>query len=626
MKQLLIAVAILTVNAVVWAQGEPPASSDVEEITAAAEGAPAQAPVVEADAKAKDAKDAAGAAVETEVAAEPLRDMSPEQLEALIKRLVQQELAKERGEGEGSTTGGLGQLVGGNAAPTQRNMEGFILPDFSKTGITFIMGDDNLRDDSQYSVSADIGQRPEYEEFFDRFYGYSNTAAASTRLALYHQQDGLIENLSTRIGLAFKLYSKMDNIDDSLRTDLVEDKSFIELEYTLFEDHRLMLTLFPYNADRIAIGYFRGLRWGTRDVYPQVDKSAAIPGFQFLYGHGPISVYGGFKTHAQDIKDKLNTEFVPKETVYSGFGGVALKDLHGLSAHVQAAVVDKGENPVIDDEMLDDPGDDQINAYGLNLFAEYALGEPIGDPLGINAYQSREWMSPSYEGDWAFRVRAEYTYLAQLLGNGDYLAFEDGDVVEPRTAVEDAHGFAVGAAGRFRMFRLMGLFTFRTLSFLVFDAPGVIPFETATSLADTSPEIAGTVHADAHFSIFWFGAGFGVKMPATYTIEEGGQNYVSVFKDRITSNTLSYAFDRTRNDLPPGEEAADMFFVKGNIKAEVSESVSAMVEYTFTMDHNRAKLVEFVEGGEGAGVFIMDWDDEAVRNIHALVFSVEGRF
>lgn len=647
MKRITAAVAIFSTSIAAWAQAPGEATHETPEVPAEEATAPEMTTAIGAESyavtdtetvAATDTETATETAAESASAQGSLQGLTPADLEALVKRLVQEELAKEREE-RGETKAIDGGATGGRGQP-----QGFILPDFSKTGITFIMGDDNLRDDSQYSVKWDIGQRPEYEDFFERVYGYSNTAAASTRLTLYHREDGLLPNLSTRIGLAFKIYNQMDNIDDQLKTNIVEDRSFIELEYTLRDVYRFMLTLYPYNADQVAIGYLRGLRWGTREVYPQIDKSTAVPGFQLLFGREPISVYFGFKTHAQEIKDKLNTEFVPKETVYSAFGGFSVRNLgcggrrdctdHRFSGHLQGAYVDKGENPKLDDALLSDPFADQIHSYGVNVFAEYAWGAPIGDPLGINAYNNREWMRPSYEGDWAVRVRSEYLYLSQLLQNADYLAIENDGTVQPITGVDDAHAFALEAAGRFRMFRLMGLFSVRTLSFLAFDLPGVNPFETITSHGDTRPEVAGSLHADANLSfikpelsLLWLGAGFGLKMPATYTIyDESNQPIVTVIKDRITSQSISYSFDRTRDVLPPGRQATEMLFIKVNVKAEFTKSVSAMLEYTFTMDHNRAKLVEYIENGVGTGTFITDWDDETVRNIHGVVFSVEGRF
>jgi hypothetical protein len=126
----------------------------------------------------------------------------------------------------------------------------------------------------------------------------------------------------------------------------------------------------------------------------------------------------------------------------------------------------------------------------------------------------------------------------------------------------------------------------------------------------------------------WFGATFGYKKPATYTVyDTSGQKQVTVIKDRLVTDSVSNAFSRTREVLPEGRDALDIMFIAANVRFELSRSLNASLEYRFTQDHNRAKMVETTHSdGSGTGVFEYDWDDEEVRNIHSLFFSVEGRF
>ncbi len=569
---------------------------------------------------------------------EPKISLSKGELEALVQQMVAAELAK-RPEAEkaakepAAVSPELAKADSqSDVAPehkaindTRDDMVGLILPEISKTGITFVMGDDNLRDNSQYSVAWDIGQRPEYEDFFERIYGYSNTTSASTRLSVYHEEVSPFNpHLSARMALNFKMVNKMDNIDDSLSTAIYEDQSYIDLQYKKPGSHLVKLTLYPYNADSIAIGYMRGLRWGSRDAYPQISRSTAVPGFQLLYGYNNIvNAYVALKTHAQEIKDKLNTEFVPKETTVSLFAGVSMKLKNGLSGHLQFAFIDKGENAKIDDSLLGERDkDDQIYSYGVDAFVQYEYGSAIGDPLGINAYTNRQWISPDYTSNMAFRARLEYIFAIQRLMNADYL--KD---VTPITALYPAHGLGGEVAFRYSNFRLFGLASMRTLSFLTFDSPGVNPFETMASDSTNRPETTLSLHADYKVKMFWFGLGLAYKIPATYTIKDAsGQEIVTVVKDRITSDTISYAFDRTREVLPAGQKAKNMWLIKADIKAQITKSVSAGIEYSFTRDPNRAKLVEKVVNGVGTGLFVSDWDNEKVQNAHSLVLTVDGRF
>jgi hypothetical protein len=506
--------------------------------------------------------------------------------------------------------------------------DGLLTPNFSQNSLTFILGDDNLRDNSQYSVKTDIGQRYEYEDFAQRVYGYSNTARSSTRLTLFHEENGMIDNLSTRVGIAFRMYNEMNSLNDRIETRLREDKSFIEIDYRHPSSHRLKFTFYPYNSDNIAIGHFRGLRWGGNTVWPQSGGSPA-PGLQALYGYKDISVYFGFKTHAQAKVDKLSSEQVPMETVYGFYGGTTYfnKEL-GLKGHLQGAIIDKGDNVIVPENILAHKDDDRIMSYGLDVFGEYFQGSEIGDPLGINTYADGVWIEPDYSSTISMRLRGEYMFQNQRLSNADYLGEINVTSPEPITENFMGHGAAAELALRFKGLRAAFLYSFRTLSFMTFDAPGVEPYQTISSQAEQSPEHLFYVWADYHINNFWFGVSYGFKMPATYTVyDANGQKTVMVIKERLSTDAVNNAFDRSREVLPPGEDAVNMLFLKLTAKYKFSRSVSAILEYSFTQDHNRQKMVEKLNSsGKGTGVFESDWDDKNVKDIHGLMFLVEGRF
>ena len=546
--------------------------------------------------------------------------MSKEEIEKIVKKMVEEELSRRESEQK--------EEVAEEKPRKLPEGDGLLTPNFTNNSITFIMGDDNLRDNSQYSVKYDIGHRYEYEDFAQRVYGYSNTAASSTRLTLFHEEDGLFENLSTRVGIAFRMYNTMNSLNDKIETKLREDKSFIEIDYRHPSRNRFKLTFYPYNADNIAIGYFRGLKWGNSTVWPQSSGSPA-PGFQALYGYKDMSLYFGFKTHAQAKVDKLNTEQVPMETVYGFYGGVSYlnKEL-GLKGHLQGAIIDKGDNVVVPDDILSHKDDDKIISYGIDVFGEYSRGSELGDPLGINTYADGIWIEPDYTSSLAMRFRGEYMFQNQRLSNADYLGEINVTSPEPITDNFMGHGAIGEATLRFKGFRASFLYSFRTLPFMVFDAPGVEPYQTISSRAEQSPEHLFSVWADYHIKNFWLGVFYGFKIPATYTVyDANGQKTVTVIKERLSTDAVSTAFDRSREVLPPGEDAVNMLFLKVNAKYKFSRSVSVMLEYSFTQDHNRQKMVEKTNSsGKGTGVFVSDWDDIKVKDIHGLMFLVEGRF
>ena len=568
-------------------------------------------------------EEAVAPAEETEPEPEKVT-MTKEEIQAIVQEMVKEELAKRDAEKNIVEIKPKAEEKKPEEKKNLRPRDGLLAPSYSKSSVTFIIGDDNLRNNDQYSPKFDIGQRYEYEDFAERVYGYSNTAKSATRFSLFHEEAGFIKNLTARMALSFKMYNQMDSLNDSVETKIREDKSFVELDYRHPSTNRFKVTFYPYNSDSIAIGNFRGLKWGgNSSVWPQGDGSP-IPGFQALYGYGDLSVYFGFKAHAQSKTDKLDGKnLAPVETVYGFFGGASYnnKDL-GIKAHLQGAIIDKGDNVNITETVLADPKDDSIISYGIDAFAQYNFGSEFGDPIGINSFTDGSWLAPDYTSRLAFRVSAEYLFQDERLENADYMSIQNQGNITPITDNFMAHGAMMELGLRYRWIRAMFSYSYRDLPFMVFDAPGVNPYQTISKEAEQTPEHLITISSDFHIWDMWFGISYGYKIPATYSIkDENGQKTVMVIKERLSSDAVSTAFDRTREVLPPGRDPLDMMFVKANIKYQFSDSVTALLEYSFTQDHNRPKMLE-----QDSGNLVTEWDDKNSTDIHGLMFLVEGRF
>lgn len=597
----------------------------------------------EAETKAENETETAGEAAPEAAPAKADDDkitVSKEELAKLVREAVAEEMAKKEAEKKEAEAAKEQEVAANTAKEEEKpadeaakeekkeelsktgDTNGLIQTSYTKSSISFIMGDDNLRDNSQYSPKWDIGSRYEYEDFADRVYGYSNNVKSSTKLSLFHEEKGFIPYITARMSLSFAMYNSVDSMSDKLITSLKEDRSFLEIDFRHPTKHRFNITLYPYNADNIAIGTLRGLRWGgNASVWPQSDSSP-VPGFQVLYGYSDFSVYFGFKAHAQSKTDKLSTEIVPKETVYGFFGGLTYNNKElGLKASLQGAYIDKGDNVNISDFLLQNPGDDTIKSYGIDAYLEYNNGSRFGDPIGINSYSDGTWVSPDYTSDIAWRIRGEYLFQNERLQNADYLASASG-TAKPITDDYMAHGAAVDLGFRWKGLRTMFLYSFRDLSFMTFDAPGVNPWTTIPSEAKQTPEHLFTVSADYYVWHFWFGASFGYKIPATYTVrDENGKKNTMVIRERLSTDAVSTAFDRTREMLPTGRDALDIFFVKADIKYQFSDSFTAMLEYSFTRDHNRQRMV-----AQDDGTYKSESDVIEVMDVHGLMFLVEGRF
>lgn len=619
MKKIIFLVSILFVFTV-FAQVAPEAENEdentAEPAQEAAEAAPAKAEDDKITVSKEELAKLVREAVADEMAKKEAEKKEAEQKENEVKK--EQEVAENTAKPEEKPAENAEKEEESNSGETN----GFIQTSYTKSSISFVMGDDNLRDNSQYSPKWDIGSRYEYEDFADRIYGYSNNVKSSTKLSLFHAEKGFLPYLTAKMSLSFAMYNSVDAMSDKLITSLKEDRSFLEIDFRHPTSHRFNITLYPYNADNIAIGNLRGLRWGgNASVWPQSDSSP-VPGFQVLYGYSDFSVYFGFKAHAQSKTDKLSTEIVPKETVYGFFGGITYnnKDL-GLKASLQGAYIDKGDNVNIQDSKLANPKDDTIHSYGIDAYLEYNNGSRFGDPIGINSYSDGTWVSPDYTTDISWRIRGEYLFQNEKLQNADSLSSVN-DNNGKWTDDYMAHGAAIDLGFRYKGLRAMFLYSYRDLSFMTFDAPGVNPWMTIPSEAEQTPEHLFTISADYFVWNFWFGASFGYKIPATYTVkDENGRKNTMVIRERLSTDAVSTAFDRTREMLPTGRDALDIFFVKADIKYQFSHSFTAMLEYSFTRDHNRQRMV-----AQEDGTYKSESDVIEVMDVHGLMFLVEGRF
>ena len=533
-----------------------------------------------------------------------------EKVKEMVKELVKEELAKEKKE---AAEAKKAEEIKAVAAP-----KGLVSYDFTKSALTFMFGDDNLRDNGFYSPGTRIGYSESYADFSNRFRSYDNRNKGITRLTLFHQDSGYIPNITTKIGLAFNLYNRMGVDTFQVETKIEEGGSFIEIGYE--KDFLLKLKVFPYNSDAMAIGFFPGLRWGTKDVYPQLISGELIPGMQVLFGKKDFSIYAGMKTRAQPKTDPIDTEMTQKEMVYGFFGGASYS-FDKFQGNLQAAYINKGDNYKISEQELASSGDDTVLSYGIDFFAKYEDGDFIGEPLGITYFMDNEWRDPVYTKPLSYRFRAEGIMLNERLQNADYLSYDESGDTE--TITDNFYAYAGGAEAsvKFDKARVFLMGSYRTLSFLVFDAS----YETISKDAETTNELMGSLNADYNWEFLWFGLSAGLKKPATY--KAPGSNTTTVIKDRLSTNSKTNAFSKTREELPEGYDAMNIAFYKANLRAKFSESVSANLEFGYTIDHNMAKYVEYKdENGTGHGNLVREWDVKEVQDIYSLLFSVEGRF
>ena len=187
--------------------------------------------------------------------------VSKEELAKLVREAVAEEMAKKEAEKKEAEAAKEQEVAANTEKAEEKPAEegekaeevkeepsktsdsnGLIQTSYTKSSIAFIMGDDNLRDNSQYSPKWDIGSRYEYEDFADRVYGYSNNIKSSTKLSLFHEEKGFVPYLTARMSLSFAMYNSVDAMSDKLITSLKEDRSFLEIDFRHPTKHRFNIT------------------------------------------------------------------------------------------------------------------------------------------------------------------------------------------------------------------------------------------------------------------------------------------------------------------------------------------------------------------------------------------------
>jgi len=216
----------------------------------------------------------------------------------------------------------------------------------------------------------------------------------------------------------------------------------------------------------------------------------------------------------------------------------------------------------------------------------YHRGMPIGTSIDFALYRNdpdREmnfFKPEQYGPGLSFVVKHEGTFLWHTLSDPDNYG---------STVNQFAMAFDVNLALKVGFWRLHLDAMYRTLSFLLHEAPSFTPFQDFPDAASTSAEYFVAAGVDYHIESLHLTPGVvaGVQMPATYSIENlavgglefGGQRTVVV-------QSVSQ-----RSVLPEGEGVRLVWSLKGNCRWDISEMLAAILEVYFTWDDNQSRFV-----------------------------------
>jgi hypothetical protein len=456
--------------------------------------------------------------------------------------------------------------------------------DFMDTRLSFVISENNFfagpGETQINSPGLGIGADKSNTLFFDNYDTRFSGFETMSHLALYKKMPAFFEYLTTEASLVIRF-----RILDEEATGIYDTGSYIRLVYDLSQgtqkDQTLELVLFPVSGDRFRLGYSYKISWGGSGIFPL--NYGLVPAAKLQlnlpWGYGFL----GLKTTQiqEHIGDTMQTEMVTNYGVLAGMG----VDVHGFRAEVNGGFFNRGV--FAHEGVRGEP----MQGYGVSYQIGYHRGMAIGTSIDFALYRNdpdleTKFFKPEEYGEGlSLVIKHEGSFLFHTLEDPERYA---------TTVVQDAMAFDLNFAMKWGYFRAHLDVMYRTLSFLLFEIPSFTPYQEFPAAADTRAEYFAAAGIDYHFPDWHLTPGIklGVQMPATYTIESLDVGGVT-FSGKRTVVITDVA---NRSVLPVGEAARMIFSLKGNIKWDISEALSMVVEVYYTWDDNQIRYVSDFSG------------------------------
>lgn len=478
---------------------------------------------------------------------------------------------------------------GASSTPARRS-------DFLDTRLTWTFGDDDVLTGTGQRVPVSplprIGDRQQYQLFFDalnsRFAGRENL----THLALYARAPGFIPRVVTEAALVVRLdLGQLTSGSGNLNQAFYDAGTYLRLLYQtnpLRPNDGLSFTFFPFDTDRFRIGYLWDLSWGGNDIFPR--RVGGAPGMRVGFDAGPLSAYAGFKTAAivvplQIVTSSADIEVVRvEETQYGFLGGMgyAFSDMARLD--VSGGFFQQGR--------FDLAGVRGQPVYIFGGSARFVInnGLPPSQSIDMQLYRNHP--------DYPFVAFRPETYTPGTVNwslsiEGVALDQHLADIAVPgRTTFQPA--FAGAVQGRVKIgylgLGLTGLY--RDVPFLLRNVPSFIPFQSIPSDPGTnvSPEFFFAASADYRVAPNVLPSLIvGLQLPATFS--------TSVTEGALQSQrTLVIRRAGNFSILPPGESATPIISARLATRWDVSP-IMGFIGWTQLVYDANATLLQVDSSG-----------------------------
>lgn len=466
---------------------------------------------------------------------------------------------------------------------------------FVDSRLTVTLGDDDLLHDAGEqlpdSPRLGFGDRQGYELFYDNLNTRFSGRESLTHLVFHRKLPSFFDRVTTEAAVVMR--AMFFHQGDSLR--LEDTGSYVRISYHPFDDpdDGLALTAFPFNADRVRLGFLYDLSVGGDDAFVR-SVFVNAPGVKLGLEHGALFCWAAFKAVLSQsaISEAANEQGTKEstseaETVYAAFGGIGA-DLSGDRLRLEAAgaYIQQGEMT-----QLDVAGEPVWLAGGAAR-AVLHLGMPLEDSIDFALYRNdpnRPFLafqpvrySP---GETSYLLSAEAVALAQHLADVDSYG---------GTELQRALAWAVRARVQHGYLRLELAWLGRDVGFLAINSPG---YPTWSALPDAATNGAQQILAasgdycfpELHLTLE---LSAGLQLPAHVTTQiyakEAGSNAPPVL---IGERTLLFSANgQQMTILPDGDDPRPVLQGRAGLRLDLSEMLHTRLWVQYGYDGNNRHL------------------------------------
>lgn len=466
-----------------------------------------------------------------------------------------------------------------------------------KSRLSFSFADDNvLRDAGETRVSspsAYFGQSPETQIGLTD----SDSGFSSSKLHLFVY--GAVDEVSPYFLPEGAVVLALDPANGTFR----DDGTYLRATYFFEPDRKrgLSLTMFPIDSDRLRLGFQPLVSWGGSDTFPKHFRKGLVPGAKLQLDMQRWYTFFAVKTAlvrspTEDILDNPggNTNKIVERTAYGFLGGFGFDifsaEREALRFEVNGGYFRKGTNTR--ENVLGEP----IHAGGFSGQLSYHSGLPIGRRIDLRLYIEDplrfDSLTPEVYGEGlSWNVALEGTGVVQTL--------EDPDQVHS-TLNEWGWATMLTSQLKYNHFRVHLEGVARSLTYITYDVPGIVPYQALQENVETSPEVYAQLSADYHFAAIdlTLSTTFGLLFPATYkgVVPSGQYAPATTLQGEHVVVVRGTDSGSDWDILPAGEDVLPVFYLKFATKWTFGANFAALFELTYGHDPNLTQVIPDFRG------------------------------